>query len=110
MAGRAVKLPARKDVACVTADDLKDWSRNLVKTSDRVTCKLSDYKPSGNHLTFVRQCTTTSGQQTTYEGDVTFTPPDSYHAVMNFSGGAPGSPTAGSTITINARRVGDCAK
>jgi hypothetical protein len=109
-AGRAMKMPLRATAVCVTAEDLKDWSRNVVKTSEGTTCKLSDYKPSGATLTFVRECTSASGTQTTYKGTVTFTPPDEYRSVVNVSGSGEATPLAGSTMTTTAKRVGDCAK
>jgi hypothetical protein len=109
MGGRAMKLPPRTDAACVTADDLKDWSRTIVK-SEGSTCTLTEYKPSGSKLTFVRECTGRNGARTTYRGDVTFTPPDTYRSVTTISGTSATNPLNGSTITTTAKRVGDCAK
>jgi hypothetical protein len=107
MRGRAMKMPVRADGVCVTGEDLKDWSRTVVKAPSGVTCKLTEYKPAGTTLTFVRVCTNSSGMLTTYTGEVTFTPPDTYRSVTTISGSGT---LAGSTITTTAKRVGDCAK
>jgi len=110
MAGRGMKTPPRKDVTCVTAEMMRDWSSNLVKTSGGVTCKVAEYKATGNTLAFVRQCATDQGKTTTYKGDVTFAPPDTYDAVIAIAGSDGASPLNGATITMTAKRVGDCAK
>ena len=107
MRGRAMKMPTRADAVCVTDEDLKDWSRTVVKSPSGVTCKLTEYKPAGPRLTFVRVCKNSSGAETTYTGEVTFSPPETYRSVTTISG--PG-PLGGSTITTTAKRVGDCAK
>jgi hypothetical protein len=111
MAGRAMKMPARKEVQCITAEDLKDWSRKLVQNGQGTTCKLVEYKPAGATLTFTRVCTTAAGGQTTYRGNVTFTPPDTYRAVVSMkddSGRSTNPLMQGSTITTTAKRVGAC--
>ena len=112
MSGRATNMPPRKDVVCITAEDLKDWSQNIVKSQEGVTCKLSQYTPRGNHLSFVRECTNGKGSSgtTTYNGDVTFTPPDVYQSVTTIDGSGDASPFRGMKINATAKRVGDCAK
>lgn len=113
LGGRAMKMPPQKVTLCITPADLKDWSRNIVKTSEGVTCKLSEYKPDGPVLTFARECTSSSGRRTTYTGEVTFRPPDSYQAVVhvNSAGGDESNALLrNSVITTTARRVGDCMK
>jgi len=112
MSGRGMKMPPRKDEVCITAEDLKDWSQNVVKSPEGVTCKLSQYTPSGNHLSFARECTNGKGASgtTTYKGEVTFTPPDVYQSVTSIDGSGDGSPFRGMKINSTARRVGDCAK
>jgi hypothetical protein len=109
---QSFRMPPRKDSACVTAEDLKDWSRNLVKAPEGVTCKLTEYKQSGNQLNYLRECTNKTGGHTTFKGTVTFTPPDTYQAVVNMNGANAGANalTRGTTITINAHRTGDCSK
>jgi hypothetical protein len=107
--GRATNMAPHKDSVCVTEDDLKDWSKNLVKTGGDATCKLTDYTQKGQTLTFVRQCTA-RGKTTSYNGQVTFAPPDSYRAVVKIGGGNDSGPLAGSTIAISATRLGACDK
>ena len=113
MPGQEMQMPPRTESLCVTAEDLKDWSRNLVKTADGTTCKLAEYKPVGTRLTFVRECTSRSGERTTYTGDVTFMPPDSYRSTLKIAsaGGEKSDPFArGMTMNGTAKRVGECTK
>ena len=112
MPGSPAKMPPRKDEACITAEDVKDLSRTLAKNSPMQKCTVSNSKVTGTALVFTKECANADGLKMQYTGDVTFTS-DAYHAVVHMrdsSGRATNPMLKGSTITVTAKRIGDCTK
>jgi uncharacterized protein DUF3617 len=112
MKDRPTKLPPRRDVVCITTEDLKDITTKLVQNNGASGCKLTEKTPTSSGLKFTRECSKSGGITTTQTGDLTFTSAESYHEVVKFNtNGAPAaSPFGDSTITIDGKRIGDCTK
>ena len=112
MKDRPTKMPPRRDVLCVTADDLKDITTKLVQNNGASGCKITDKKVTGTGWKITRECSKAAGVTTTQDVDLTLTSSESYHEIVKFNAnGAPGaSPFGDSTITIDGKRIGDCAK
>ena len=107
MAGRTGGLPARKEQHCFTAQELQDLAASVAKGNAKQNCKVLDSKTLGSTQTFTTECENPDGTRLTSSGEVTFTSPDSYRVVVTMK--RPTSPD-GTTITISAKRIGDCAK
>ena len=112
MKDRPTKLPPRRDVVCITVEDLKDITTKLVQNNGASGCKLTEKTPTSGGLRFTRECSKTAGITTTQTGELTFTSGESYHEVVTFStkGGPAGGPFGDSTITIDGKRIGDCTR
>ena len=111
--GSPTKMPRRTDEACLTADDVKDLSKRLVRNDQKGNCTLSNSKVTGTALAFTMECTVSDGLKMLYTGDVTFPSSESYHAVVTMkdtSGRATNPMMRGSTITTTAKRIGECTK
>jgi hypothetical protein len=103
MAG-GVKVPGMQQEQCITADDLKDFSKPML-SKEMESCKVSDYKVDGNKITFNAQCSQ-GGVASTMAAETTFTA-DTYTSVVKLK-----SPAMGGEMTMKAtaKRVGDCTK
>jgi uncharacterized protein DUF3617 len=112
MKDRPTKLPPRKDVVCITTEDLRDITTKLVQNNGASGCTLTEKTPTSGGLKFTRECSKTAGVTITQVGDLTFTSLESYHEVVKMStkGGPPAGPFGDSTITIDGKRIGDCTK
>ncbi len=103
MANSSTKMPPMKDTKCITAEDLKDFSKLLGDSEERERCKLSDYRTVGNKVTFNATCVEDGD---TYRMDVEMMfAGDSFTGMMksNHKGQA-------MTIKTVAKRIGDCVK
>lgn len=103
MAG--MQMPVIKSSQCITAEQLqKDPTTGLpngAREAERNACKVSDYKTTGNMVTWKMTCT---GPQTmTGEGALTFSG-DTYTGTLTLT-----SPQA-MTMKMDGKRLGDCAK
>jgi len=107
MAGRTGELPARKDQHCYTAQELQELARSVAKSNAKQNCKVLNSKTTGSTTTFTTECVSPDGSRLTSSGEVSVTSQDSYRVVVTMR--RPTNP-GGTTITINARRIGDCAK
>lgn len=105
MAGSPVQMPEMKNTRCVTPEDAKDPSRSLPsgpegRGGQKPDCKMSDYKASGNTITWKMVCS--QPQAMTSTGEMTFTD-DSYTGTMKMD-----SPQGPMTMKLAGKRVGDC--
>jgi len=107
MAGRTGGLPGRKDQHCYTAQELQDLASRVAKSNAKQHCTVLNSKTSGSTTTFTTECVNPDGSRLTSSAEVNVTSQDSYRVVVTMKG--PTNP-GGTTITINARRIGDCAK
>ena len=96
-----LKMPPQKDTQCITADDLKNFSKEL--TEQMGECKVAENKITANRMTFSATCT--QQQETmTVSADVTFTG-DAYNGVIKAKG-----KMGEMTIKTTAKRLGDCTQ
>lgn len=111
MAGR--KMPSRTDTTCIEGKDLKDLAKALATRKNPDECTISDYKATAGAVAYTQECALPGGARTTMTTDVTFTSPESFRAlvVMKTSGGTAPMPfLQDTTITVTAKRIGDCKK
>jgi hypothetical protein len=98
-----VQMPEMKTTQCVTPEQLKDPASALPSASPNAgaqQCKVSDYKTSGNTVTWKVACappTSVNGS-----GEMTFTG-DSYAGAMKMT-----TQQGEMTMKLTGRRVGDC--
>ena len=96
-------IAPQKDSQCITAEDLKDLSKAMMKGEEAENCKVSDYKVSGNKVTFNTTCVE-DGERYTMSSEMTFAG-DSYTGLMKSN-----HPEFAMTIKTTAKRVGDCVQ
>jgi hypothetical protein len=112
--GRETGAPPRKDLKCYTEKDVQTIERILAqRDTAQGQCHVVSSKVTGSTLTFTTECASPDGRGgMTMNGKVDFLSTESYHAVvdMKMTGERAGSGFGGSTITINAKRIGDCTK
>jgi hypothetical protein len=99
------QIPSSKATQCITADQAKDPVSAVPRQPGRGRggkddCKFSDYKTTGNTMTFTMACT--SPDKMTGTGEMTFGD-DSYTNTMKIV-------TAQGEMTMKAtgKRIGDC--
>lgn len=97
MPGMPMKIPPTKMMHCYTKEDVKDQKKAI--TTDK-NCTVTDFKQSGNKVTWKMKCT---GQSSGVFSGETVYKSDSYDSTMKMQ-------TQGQTmnIKIKARRVGNC--
>ena len=100
----AMKMAPQKTTDCITADDLKDFTKAFGDEDFVKTCKVSDYKVSGNKLTFNTDCKE-DDLRMTGTTEMTFTT-DSFTGVMTTKDDK-GRVT---TFKTSAKRIGECGK
>jgi hypothetical protein len=98
------KMPPHKDMQCITAEDLKDFSKSFGDPDFAKTCKVSDYKVTGNKLTFNVACNE-DGLRMTGSTEMSFTS-DTFSGLMTMKDDK-GRVT---TMRTRAKRVGECTK
>lgn len=104
-----MKMPPLKDVQCITAEDLKDLSKAMIEKAmtdpeEAINCKVSNYKVTGNKVTFDTTCEE-DGMKITSTSELTYTR-ESYTGIMK-SKDDKGRVT---TIRTTAKRIGECGK
>ena len=107
IAGRTGGLPVRKDQHCYTTQELQDLARSVARSNAKQNCTVLDSKTIGSTTTFTTECVSPDGSRLAASGEVNVTSQDAYRVVVTMR--RPTSPD-GTTIAINARRIGDCAK
>jgi hypothetical protein len=99
-----MKMPPHKDTQCITPEDLKDFSKAFGDPDFAKTCKVSDYKVSGNKVTFNTDC---REDDLVMKGttEMTFT-------AETFAGFMTMKDNKGrvTTIKTSAKRIGECTK
>lgn len=98
MPGAPAQMPPTTMKHCFTKEDVKD-QKNVV-TSKNKDCTVTDYKMSGNKVTWAMKCTGKSPG--TFSGVTTFAG-DSYSSTMQMQ--AQGMKMG---MKLNAKRLGDC--
>ena len=75
-----MEMPPMKQTQCVTAEMVKDPQASLPKGPGGGDCKFSDYKFTGNTVSYTMICTKPSPM--TAVGEMKFTGPDAYTGTM----------------------------
>lgn len=106
MANIPMQLPPQKTVHCITKKQLEDPTSTLpggpAANSKDNPCKMSDYKVSGNKVTWNVAC---SGRQPmTGSGEIVVNG-DSYTGTMKMN-----SEKGDMTMKYTAKRLGDCTE
>jgi hypothetical protein len=103
MAMQGMELPPMKHTQCITPEMLKDPQAAIPKNPNSGDCKMTDYKLSGNTATYKMTCT--QPQPMTMVGEMKYSGTDAYvgSVQMDMNGQK-------MSMTMDAKRVGDCAK
>lgn len=107
--------PARETTTqCIIAADIKDFWKAMHSRTLEPDCGVSDYKQSPTKVRYTRICIVGGARMTSKE-TITFPTPETFRAVVETTrtGGRSSDQIAmldGSTITVTARRIGDCSK
>jgi hypothetical protein len=99
MPGMPMKLPASTIKHCYTKEDVKDHKSVINRDKN---CTLTDYKVSGNKVTWTMKCTGESAG--TFSGETVFSA-DAYHSTMKMN--AQGHTM---TVKVKGKRIGECPK
>ncbi|BBL69434.1 DUF3617 domain-containing protein [Methylogaea oryzae] len=103
MPGLPMAMPAMTMQHCFTAADVAQGEKSVQPDAGDANCKVSGYSLQGNTATWTLQCDNMRGQgRMTYSGD-------SYSGSTELQMQSDGE-TQTMKQTMNARRVGDCAK
>jgi Protein of unknown function (DUF3617) len=107
MPNMPVKMPEMKTMQCVTPEQVKDPASALPSgpqagRGGKSDCKVSDYKVSGQTVTWKMACTTP--QPITSTGEMTFTD-DSYVGTMKMN-----TAQGDMAMKVSGKRLGDCTK
>ncbi len=106
MANIPMQLPAQKTVHCITKKQLEDPGSTLPggpDTKDKNNpCKVSDYKTSGNKVTWNLACS--GSQPMTGSGEIIVNG-DSYTGTMKMN-----SEKGEMTLKYTGKRLGDCTE
>ena len=106
MPNMPVQMPAMKTTQCVTPEQLKDPANAVPRGPQNgrgrpnQDCKVSDYKASGNKVTWNMSCS--APQAMTGTGEMTFVD-DTYTATMKMQ-----SPQGEMEMKMSGKRLGDC--
>lgn len=106
MPNMPVKMPEMKTSQCITEDQLeRDPASGLprgAQNAEQNSCKVSDYKFSGNTVTWKMTCTGQAAM--TSEGEMTFAG-DSYTGTMKMT-----TPQGPMSMKMSGKRAGDCSE
>ena len=104
MPGMPMKMPAMKTTQCITKEQASDPNQSVPQASQdkNNACKVSDYKVSGNTVTWTMKCEGKNPMSGT--GEITYAT-DSYDGWMKMTTG-----TGNMTMKYKAKRLGDCTK
>ncbi len=115
MPGRPSAPPRTKE-QCIGADDLKNFSKALSTGPQKDNCAVSDYKQSAGAVSYTQICNVPDASLIS-KVNLTFPSDASFRGVIELSSSfgpdaGRGVPPMyhGSTITIMAKRIGDCTK
>lgn len=111
--GRPPALP-RKTLQCITAEDIKDFSKAMNPRAVEPDCGVAVDKQSATEVRYTRECIV-AGARMTSKAVITFPASETFRAVVETkrTGGRSSDQCAilqNSTITMIARRIGDCSK
>jgi hypothetical protein len=110
MAGVPQKMAPMTVTQCITKEQASDPQKLLQPPPQRggqqSDCKMTDYKSSGNKITYSMKCTTP--QEMTMQGEVTYGE-GTMSAVMK-STLARGGQTMEMTTRTTGKRLGDCTQ
>jgi hypothetical protein len=100
------QMPVTKLTQCITPEQAKDPANAVPRQSGRGRggkddCKVSDYKTTGNTVTWSMACT--SPDKLTGTGEMTFTGDDSYTSTMKMV-----MAQGEMTMKTTGKRLGDC--
>lgn len=99
MPGMPMKMPPTTIRHCYTADEVKDQKKVISRDKD---CTVTDFKSSGNKVTWKMKCT--GKHPGTFSGETVFSG-DSYVSDMKMEAqGGKGS----MTMKVQGKRVGNC--
>jgi hypothetical protein len=99
-----MKMPPQTNVECITPADLKDFSKKLIDPEEAKGCTVSNYKVSGNTLTFNTDCKD-DDTRVAMSTEMTFTS-ESFVGVMK----SKDQDGRIMNIKTTAKRVGECTK
>ena len=103
MPGMPVQMPAMKNTQCVTQQQIDSPNRALPSGPSNAPndCKVSDYKVSGNTVTWNMAC---PSQQMTGSGELKFNG-DTYEGLVKIM-----AQQKEMAMKFNGKRVGDCTQ
>jgi len=106
--------PPRKTVQCITAEDVKDFTKAMHPRVPEPDCGVGDLKESAAEVRYTRICIV-DGARVTTKVTMKFPTTETFRAVVETknTGGRSLDQSAmlqDSTITTTARRIGDCPK
>ena len=104
MPNMPVQMPTMKNTRCVTQQEIDSPNRGLPTGPEKnpQNCKVSDYKVSGNTVTWAMACT---GQPaTTGTGEMRFTG-DSYEGLIKMT-----MDQQQMSMKMSGKRLGDCTQ
>jgi Protein of unknown function (DUF3617) len=98
------KMAPIKQTDCITADDLKDFTKAFQDPDFAKTCKVSGYTATASKVTFNTDCTE-DGQRMTGKTEMNFTS-------ESFTGLTTTKDGDGNVITMkmSGKRIGECPK
>ncbi len=104
MPGMPMKIPAMKTIQCVTKEQADDPNQSVPKgrQGKDSDCKVSDYKISGNKVTWTMKCEGKNAM--TGNGEITYAT-DAYDGWMKMKTG-----DTEMTMKYTGKRLGDCTK
>jgi hypothetical protein len=99
-----VKMDPLKQTDCITAEDLKDFSKAFLEADFAKACKVSGYKATGNKVTFSTDCTE-NGAHMSGKTEMNFT-------ADSFTGLTTTKDDEGTVITLrmSGKKIGECPK
>lgn len=97
MPGMPMKIPASTIKHCYTKDDVKDQKRVIARDKN---CSVTDYKVTGNKVTWAMTCTGQSAG--TFTGETIFSS-DAYTSTMKMK-----SQGQNMTMKMKGKRIGAC--
>jgi hypothetical protein len=103
MPGMPMKMPAMKTTQCITKQQAEDPNSAVPQSQNKNSaCKVSDYKLSGNKVTWTMKC---EGQDAmTGTGEITY-------GVGSYDGWMKMTTSKGEmTMKYTGKRLGDCVK
>jgi hypothetical protein len=99
MPGMPMKIPATTVKHCYSKEDVKDQKKVLARDKN---CTMTDYKVSGNKVTWAMKCTGQSAG--TFNGETLFST-DAYTSTMKMK-----SQGHNMTVKVKGKRLGECPK